>query len=220
MIHSAPTSRSRPFATAVSRARRQSAKPAEIEQATIRYLVYGLIPAWVVPAAADWALHRRTRIQDNAGPRESAIHLTMMAEVGAPAMAALFCEVDPALLATMLTGAAAHEVTALWDVRTAQDAGRTVTVGEQHVHSFLESLPLTALSIIACLHPDQVRKFGRIVAGRAPWPRRLTRRRPGLPSRYLAGVFAGVAVLAALYAEEFWRCVKAERERRQDEAAS
>jgi hypothetical protein len=26
---------------------------------------------------ADWLLHRRTRIQDNAGARESAIHLAM-----------------------------------------------------------------------------------------------------------------------------------------------
>ena len=44
--------------TAAARARRESARPAEIEEATIRYLVYGLIPAWVVPAAADWLLHR------------------------------------------------------------------------------------------------------------------------------------------------------------------
>lgn len=199
--------------TAARRARRRSARPAEIEDATIRYLVYGLVPAWIVPAAADWVLHRRTRIEETAGVRESAIHLTMMAEVGLPAAAALTCEVDPALLAVMLGGAAAHEATGLWDVHTAQDGGRRVSVAEQHVHSFLEALPLTALSIIACLHPDQVRRFAAVVAGRAPAPRGLTPRRPALPSRYLAGVGAGVVALAGLYLEEFWRCLKSERGR-------
>jgi hypothetical protein len=214
MLHLSGRSPSRPGTTAASRTGRRAAKPAYIQDATIRYLLYGLVPAWVVPAAADWALHRRTKIEETAGARESAIHLAMMSEVGLPAVAALTCEVDPALLAAMLAGAAAHEATALWDVHAAQDAGRTVSVVEQHVHSFLEALPLTGLSIIACLHPDQVRALAAVVAGRAPLPRRLTLRRPGLPRRYLGGVFAGIGVLAVLYLEEFWRCVKAARERR------
>lgn len=214
MSHCSHSNRSHLFATAVSRARRRSAKPADIQDATSRYLVYGLIPAWLVPAAVDWVLHRRTKIEDNAGVRESAIHFAMMGEVGVPAVAALTCEVDPALLSVMLAGAVAHEATCLWDVRTAQDAGRTVSVAEQHVHSFLEALPLTALSIIACLHPDQVRKFGAVLTQGAPVPRRLTWRRPGLPARYLGGVFAGIVVLAGLYGEEFVRCVRAARERR------
>lgn len=120
----------------------------------------------------------------------------------------------------MLGGAAVHEATGLWDVHTAQDGGRRVSVTEQHVHSFLEALPLTALSIIACLRTDQVREFAAVVAGRAPAPRRLTLRRPELPSRYLAGVGAGVVVLAGLYLEEFWRCLKAEHGRDRDEHRS
>lgn len=205
-----------PFATAASRLQRRSAPPGEIRDATIRYLVYGLIPAWIVPTAADWWLHRRTKIEDNAGVGESAIHFAMMGEVGVPAVAALTCEVDPALLAVLLGGAAVHEATALWDVHTAQDAGREVSVTEQHVHSFLEALPLTALSIIACLHPDQVRKFAAIVAGRgrAPGAMRLSLRRPGLPLGYLVCVGAGVAGLAGLYVEEFSRCWKAARDRK------
>ncbi|WP_236653639.1 hypothetical protein [Streptacidiphilus melanogenes] len=57
--------------------------------------MHGLLPAWTVPAAADWIMHRRTRIQDNAGTRESLIHLLMMAEVGVPAGLVLLREVDP-----------------------------------------------------------------------------------------------------------------------------
>ncbi|KDN87583.1 diguanylate cyclase [Kitasatospora cheerisanensis KCTC 2395] len=140
----------------------------------------------------DWALHRRTEIERTAGVRESAIHLAMMAEVGLPATALLLCEVDPALLAVLAGAALAHGATALGDVRTAEDAGRRVSVLEQHVHSFLEALPLTALSIIGCLHPDQVRELsrGRITA-------RLTLRSPPLPRRFLLGVGLGAPPRAA-----------------------
>jgi hypothetical protein len=178
--------------------------------------MYGLLPAWTLPAAADWLMHRRTHIQDNAGTRESLIHFLMMAEVGVPAVLVLLCEVDPPLLATLVLGVLAHEATALWDVYTAQDAGREVTVLEQHVHSFLESLPCMALSALACLHPDQVRGLrGRLTgAVRGPW--RLTLRRPPFPARYLAGVAAGAGTLGLLYGEELGRCLRAARHRKDE----
>jgi hypothetical protein len=182
---------------------------AQVEDATLRYLMYGLLPAWTIPAAADWFLHRRTRIQENAGPRESLIHLLMMAEVGLPAVLVLLCEVDPPLLAALLVGVLAHEATALWDVRTAEDGGREVTVTEQHVHSFLESLPYMAASALGCLHPDKVRGLGRALAAPRATSWRLTPRRPGFPARYLAGVAAGAGALGVLYAEELWRCLRA-----------
>jgi len=50
---------------------RRRAPRADIEDATVRYLMYGLIPAWVIPAAADWALHRRARIESTAGVRHT-----------------------------------------------------------------------------------------------------------------------------------------------------
>jgi hypothetical protein len=187
--------------------------PGEVEDATLRYLMYGLLPAWTVPAAADWIMHRRTRIQDNAGTRESLIHFLMMAEVGVPAVLVLLCEVDPPLLAALVAGVLAHEATALWDVRTAQDSGREVTVTEQHVHSFLESLPYMALAALACLHPDQVRGLRRRLAQPARGSWRLTLRRPSFPARYLVGVAAGAGALGLLYGEELARCRRASRRR-------
>jgi hypothetical protein len=99
-----------------------------------------------------------------------------------------------------------HEATAIWDVRSAVEGGREVRPAEQHIHSFLESLPFMAISALLCLHWDQVPGLGQGGAGAGAWRLRLRRRRPG---GYLAGVLGGVAALiAAPYAEELWRCAK------------
>jgi hypothetical protein len=77
----------------------------------------------------------------------------------------------------------------------------------QHIHSFLESLPIMAISALLCLHWDQVAGLGQDRAGAGA--RRLRLRLRRLPGGYLAGVLGGVAALiAGPYAEELWRCVK------------
>jgi hypothetical protein len=57
--------------------------------ATVRCLLYGLLPSWFVPGVADWWTHRRTRIEETAGTKGAPT--LMMAEVRHPHRA------DPAL---------------------------------------------------------------------------------------------------------------------------
>ncbi|MGW0375617.1 hypothetical protein ACWDZW_43670, partial [Streptomyces coeruleorubidus] len=133
----------------------------DVGDATTRYLLYGLLPSWFVPGVADWVMHRRTRIEETAGTKESLIHSLMMAEVGIPIALTLRYEVNPLLLSVQLGGAAVHEATALWDVRTAVESEREVKPIEQHIHSFLESLPFAALASLMCLHADQVKSLLR-----------------------------------------------------------
>ncbi|WP_412775329.1 hypothetical protein [Streptomyces violaceus] len=45
----------------------------DVGDATTRYLLYGLLPSWFVPGVADWVMHRRTRIEETAGTKESLI---------------------------------------------------------------------------------------------------------------------------------------------------
>ncbi|MFL6076333.1 MAG: diguanylate cyclase/phosphodiesterase [Mycobacteriales bacterium] len=194
------------------RGRRGATTPTDVQRATRRYLLYGLLPAWFVPGILDWAMHRRTRIEDTAGTRESLIHALMMGEVGAPIAAALLLEINPPVLALMAGAAVAHEATAAWDVRTADGSPREVRPTEQLIHSFLESLPFTALSVLACLHWDEVRELFR---GDDPGRWKLRRKDPPLPAGYLAGVGAAVTALIAVpYGEELLRCVRAGRRRR------
>lgn len=81
----------------------------------------------------------------------------MMAEIAVPVTLTLFCEVNPLLLALGVAALGAYEATAIWDVRAAVDGGREVRPAEQHIHSFLESLPFMAVSALLCLHWDQAR---------------------------------------------------------------
>ncbi|MEV4434854.1 diguanylate cyclase [Streptomyces sp. NPDC049555] len=186
----------------------------DVQDATTRYLMYGVLPGWFVPGLADWVMHRRTAIEETSGTKESVIHSMMMTEVGLPIALTLLCEVNPLLLSVQLGATAAHEATALWDVRTAVRGEREVTPVEQHIHSFLETLPFAALASLMCLHPDQVRSLLR--GGRGdPHAWRLVPRRTPLPPGYLAGIAAGVAAFVALpYAEELLRCARAGRRRR------
>lgn len=182
----------------------------DVGDVTTRYLLYGLLPGWFVPGLADWVMHRRSRIEDTAGTKESLIHALMMTEVGIPIALTLRYRVNPLLLLVQSAGAVVHEATALWDVRTAVDSDREVTPLEQHIHSYLESLPYGALSALMCLHADQVRSLLRGGRGDPDAWRLVPRRRP-LSRAYLAGVGAAIATCVVLpYGEELWRCVRAD----------
>lgn len=189
----------------------------DVGDATVRYLLYGLLPGWFLPGLADWVMHRRTRIEETAGTRESLIHALMMTEVGVPIALTLRYEINPLLLTVQLGSTAAHEATALWDVRTAEDSGREVKPIEQHIHSFLESLPFGALSSLMCLHADQVKSLLRGGRGDPDAWRLVPRRRP-LSRAYLAGIGAAIGVCVLLpYGEELLRCRRAARKRKKED---
>ncbi|MDF3287774.1 diguanylate cyclase [Streptomyces silvisoli] len=180
----------------------------DVESANRRFLLYGVLPLWFAPSVADWVMHRRTRIEQTTGVRESLIHLLMMAEAGVPMTLGLLARINPLVLSTMGGAAALHGATAVWDV-TVATSEREVRPVEQHIHSFLEVLPLTATAFVACLHWDQVRAMVR-GGGDDAW--RLLPKDQPLPTRYLAGLAAGVALFVALpYGEELMRCLRTKR---------
>lgn len=164
------------------------------------------MPMWIGAGLADWWCHRRTDIEHTAGLTESAIHAAMMAEAGLPTLLGLFCEVNAGAPAVTYGTLGIHELTAVWDVAYA-DGRREVTPAEQHVHGFLERVPLMATVLLTVLHWDQARSvFG---LGDVPdWSIKSKRRR--LSVRYRAGVLAAVGGLVALpYGEELLRCLRA-----------
>ncbi|MCD9877170.1 diguanylate cyclase [Streptomyces guryensis] len=194
----------------------------DVGDVTTRHLLYGLLPGWIVPGLADRVMHRRSRIEDTAGSKESLIlphclegaggaPTSMMTEVGIPIALILRHEVNPLLLTVQLGGAAVHEAAPLWDVRTAVESDREITPLEQHIHSFLEALPYGALSALMCLHADQVKSLlrgGR--SGGDAW-RPGPRRRP-LSLGCLADIAAAIAACVVLpHGEELVRCVRAGR---------
>jgi hypothetical protein len=146
-------------------------RTAGIENATRGLLLGGVMPLWLSAGLADWYLHRRTRIEDTAGPRESALHSLMFAETGVPVLLGLFCEVNAGVLASAAGAVAAHSATAYWDQAYAEPR-RRVTPIEQNVHSLLEVSPVMATFLLT------------VLAVSARWPRRSARRTSALPHNH------------------------------------
>jgi hypothetical protein len=110
------------------------------------FLMYLVVPVWLLAGLADYFCHRASHIEHTSGVAESLLHLLQFGEVGVPLLAALFLEINAAVLLVMLVGLVLHQATAMWDVRYA-NATRRVTPIEQHVHGVLEMVPAMATAV-------------------------------------------------------------------------
>ncbi|MGW9032546.1 diguanylate cyclase [Streptomyces sp. NPDC055722] len=151
-------------------------------------------------------MHRRTRIEQTSGVKESAVHALLMTEAGIPVVMGLTAKINPLVLSVMGGAALAHSATALYDVTLATEE-REVSPVEQHIHSFLEVLPLTAMAVAACHHSDEVRAAVR--GGRGPEDWRLLPKDRPLPAAYLAALASVIGIgVVGPYAEEITRCLR------------
>ncbi|MCO4857256.1 diguanylate cyclase [Herbaspirillum sp. WGmk3] len=174
-----------------------------------RYLMYFVVPVWLCAGLADWYCHKRSHISQHGGLRESLLHLLMLLEMGVPVLAALFFEVNALVLAVMIFAFLAHEATALWDVTYAVHR-RRVTPIEQHVHSFLEMVPLMALSVLALIHWGQFQALFRAGDEIADFSLRL--KQVPLPASYIGAVLFAIVLLEALpYLQELTSGICARR---------
>lgn len=171
--------------------RRHRAEDFDRDAVIRNFLLYFVLPSWMAAGIADCACHFAADVPNTTGPKESLIHLLMLAEVGLPIVAGLFLEITSPILALMIASWFLHDTTALWDVHYAVTA-REVTPVEQHVHSFLEMLPLMAIGFVGVLYwPNLAGLLG--IGGRRPdWSIRL--KRDKLPRHY-APIVLGLTVL-------------------------
>ncbi|MBI1188672.1 MAG: diguanylate cyclase [Alphaproteobacteria bacterium] len=178
---------------------------------SVLILMYGVIPLWLAVGFADWLCHRASNIETTTGAKESLIHLLMFVEVGLPLLAALFLEINALIIAFMIAAFFVHEATALWDVQYATTA-RTVTPIEQHVHSYLEVIPLMALVIVVSRHWEQfLALFG---AGPDTARFSLAWKSEQLPAAYLTTLLLANIVFEIIpYVEELLRGLRANRGR-------
>src|SRR3954451_15231967 len=178
-----------------------------MDDPTQTLLLYFIMPLWFAAGFADYLCHRGTDIAHTTGPKESLLHLLMFGEVALPLLMCLFLEINALVFAAMIIAFIAHEATALWDVSYAIDK-RYVSPFEQHVHSFLEMIPLMAGSFVAVLHwPQFTALFG--LGGEAARFAIEWKSEP-LPLIYIFAVL-GAALLFELlpYLEELWRALRA-----------
>ncbi|PZQ10505.1 MAG: hypothetical protein DI564_16105 [Rhodanobacter denitrificans] len=161
-----------------------------------------ILPAWLLAGAADYLLHRRVAIEHNAGWRESLLHVAEWAQVALPAWAALWLELNYAILLLVVAGAVAHQATAWWDTRHAQ-RHRLISATEQQVHGFMNVLPLIAAALA----------FGEAWFGNGTWQPDWTLRTKAEPLPMSIAILATAAIALALLPilEETWRGLRRAR---------
>jgi hypothetical protein len=169
------------------------------------YLRFFVVPLWLAAGFADWLCHRRSHIESTSGIRESLLHVAQLTEIGIPLLAALLLEIDLTVIALMAVGFVLHEFTAIADVSFAVSR-RNVSPLEQHIHSFLEILPLVAMTLVGWVVLPGLLRDGIHAADFA------LRWRP-VDGVYIVVLLAAVFVFAVVpYAEE---CVRGWRVARQ-----
>jgi hypothetical protein len=174
-----------------------------------------VLPVWMAMGLADYFCHRATDIEHTAGTQESLLHLVQFGLVGIPLTAALFLQVNAALLVVTAIFVVLHHVVAYIDVRYA-NATRQVRPVEQMVHSFLEILPITAYLLVAVLGFGQMQAIFGFGGEEADFALRI--RRPPLPGWYIASLLATAFLLNLVpYFEELVRCVRMQRSTPQEQ---
>jgi hypothetical protein len=170
-------------------------------------LMYFVLPLWLAAGFADYLCHRASNIATTSGAKESVLHFLQFGEMAIPILAAIFLEINALVFAVGIVCFLLHEATALWDVSYASQT-REVTPIEQHVHSFLEMLPLMGLVMIAVLHWGQ---FLALFGLGSEAPRFTLALKPDpLPWTYVISVLVAVVVFEILpYAEELVQGLRA-----------
>ena len=169
-------------------------------------LMYFVLPLWLAAGFADYLCHRAASIETTSGWKKSLLHLLQLGEMAIPTLAAIFLEINALIIAIMIICLIAHEATAIWDVSYAYRR-REVTPIEQHVHSFLEMLPLMGLLIIVTLHWQQFLSLFNLGPATADFNLRL--KQPPLPWLYVSTILSLVVIFEILpYLEELVRGIR------------
>jgi hypothetical protein len=168
-----------------------------LESLLVSLLAWGIFPLWLAAGGADWLCHRRSRIEETSGTRESWLHVVAFFEIALPVAAALFLQMTALLI--VVTGAAvlAHMATSLLDTSYSQPR-RHISPLEQQVHSHLEMLPLFAFALVLVLHAGEWRD--------PVW--RFVAREPPLPVAAVAATLLALLAALGMIVEEWWRCAR------------
>jgi hypothetical protein len=179
-----------------------------MEAAILAVLAWGILPAWLLAGLLDWWCHRRTDLAHTSGLGESSLHLLMLLQMGAAILAVLLLRINALVLLLLAVLWIGHQATSVWDSCYAAPR-RHISVFEQHVHGFLDVLPLTALLLVGLLHRDQWLPL----PGMDVQPEfSLAWKDPVPDMRQLAAVVAAGLLFALLpFAEEWLRARRAAR---------
>lgn len=169
------------------------------------YLLFFLLPVWVLVGALDWWTHRRAGIE-HFGVYEPILHLVLMALAGLPILLGLFLEINAVVLLAIILCFLMHETVGYIDIRWASGT-RGIAPFEQRLHDYLAAIPFAALGLIAILHWQDL---AALVSAPAHALRAAPSfRSPPLPAAVIVGILGLVLVGNVLpYVEELARALR------------
>ncbi|HTE42291.1 MAG TPA: hypothetical protein VK629_15820 [Steroidobacteraceae bacterium] len=137
---------------------------------SIQFLLVGILyPLWLVAGLCDYLCHRRTDIATTSGTTESWLHI---AEFGSLAIAILIASLLVVTRTTVIAiglAIVAHTVLSFIDVAYTQGR-RHISPFEQHVHGFLDVIPVAALGLIAALNWPAIQNSSWTIEARGDLP--------------------------------------------------
>jgi len=118
-----------------------------VSDLVLNLILYICLPTWVIAGFADWWCHRKTKIEETSGLKESLMHSLMGLQVGFPIVVSLFFEVNVLILLVCLLVLISHEIVAHHDVVYSSPV-REITIWEVHAHAFLSTIPFYIFALI------------------------------------------------------------------------
>lgn len=115
------------------------------------FLVWVLYPMWLLAGAGDYLSHRITHIERTSGTTESWLHIAQFGTLAVIFVCAVLLEITLAVLAIMVLASIAHTALSLIDVSYTLGR-RHISAIEQHVHGFMNVIPIVAVCILAIMH--------------------------------------------------------------------
>lgn len=178
----------------------------------LHLLAYVWAPALVAAGFIDWVLHRRQRIEQTAGVRESLLHLLMIGLIGAGLLAAMLLDTSASVLLLLLTAVLLHELCYLADLHVALPR-RQIPLAEQWVHGFQHLLPWAGLGGVAARAPEQTLALLGQGGQQPDWSLRWAE---PMPSSAYVATLLGAALLLNIgpFFEETWRCLRVRQRER------
>ena len=120
-------------------------EPALLKNLLETLLLWGIYPLWLLAGAGDYLCHRRTDIEHSSGSGESWFHLLQFLTLLIALAAAVLLTVNALVFGVMVVMVLTHSVLAHMDV-SYTDGRRYISPLEQHIHGFMEVLPLVAVA--------------------------------------------------------------------------
>jgi hypothetical protein len=173
------------------------------DELLIRLLLYVVFPLWVAAGFVDYWCHRVSHIDRTSGRAESLLHAVEYLQIVAGIALSLFLEPTSLILVLVVVLALLHLVTGYWDV--AYTTGRRyISPLEQHVHGFMEILPLAAATLLVILYWSEFAAIFNEDA--ASWT--FIRHQLPLSIGWLVAIVVGIAAAGIAIAEEYFRCAR------------